>query len=155
MDERLYEDKLDGEISPERYKAKHVEFRIRIKKLEEQSAPPSQDEEAAKKRAISIVRLTQNAAVEFAKIERVQNRRQIIIELFDTIQLSADSLSVNLNKFVTYTNHKIGESMEILETAKTNNRIGTKNQNNRGLENKNDLKNEVYPIWQPLVGLLR
>ena len=65
MDEMLYDDKLTGEISPERYQKKHETFVSEIKELEKQKGSISQEYKKKYLEGVTVIELTQTAKARF------------------------------------------------------------------------------------------
>jgi hypothetical protein len=79
MDEMLYDDKLIGDISAERYREKHEAFMSEIKQLSEQKGGMSQDYEERYMEGITLIELTQSAKQQFIDEEvEIDEKRTIL-----------------------------------------------------------------------------
>jgi len=98
MDEELYDDKLSGEITKERYLPKHEQFMADKKMtIEELTKLESTDTEQNKK-AMTILELSQKAA-DIYDSRTNDEKREILIELFSKMTANGNSVSVTLTDF--------------------------------------------------------
>ena len=98
MDEELYDDKLSGEISKERYLPKHEQLMAdKQAALAELDKVDSADSEQNQK-SMTILELSQNAATIYEKRSN-DERREILIELFSKMTANGNSVSVTLTDF--------------------------------------------------------
>ena len=65
-------------------------------------------------KAISILKLTQEAASFFKQLESVQEKRAILLELFESMTANADGVSVHYTPFVAAVANKTKLTKEIL-----------------------------------------
>jgi site-specific DNA recombinase len=111
MDINLYDDKLSGEISQERYEAKHEQFIAEIaeltKRLNMQDAMLAQRLE----QKLVLLELSQKAAELYRK-KSPEGKRLIISKLFKDLTIKGGILSV------TYTNFARAIAENVLETRK-------------------------------------
>jgi site-specific DNA recombinase len=111
MDERLYDDKLADDISPEKYAEKHAVFVSQ--KAELRQRLDAIDKAASKRldHALVLLELSQKAA-QIYTTRSPQQKRLIITKLFKNIQLDNDVLSVNYTEFAQ------AIAQNVLETRK-------------------------------------
>lgn len=98
MDEGLYDDKLAGDISAEKYAEKHDDFAARKEELEKQLR--SIDTSLANRldQVLVLLELSQKAAQIYSK-KTPQQKRLIITKLFKNLTFEGESLSVNFTNF--------------------------------------------------------
>lgn len=119
MDEMLYDDKLNGDISTERYREKHEAFMSEIKELSEQKGGMSQDYEERYMEGITIIELTQTAKQQFIDKEvEIDEKRTILTELFEKMVLRDGFVSVKYTKLAQAIARKSAQSREILAYGK-------------------------------------
>lgn len=82
-------------------------------------------------------------------------KRSILTELFESVTLKDNSVSVKYTFFAESVAKRSRKTKEIMEGQNMLNRTDKNYENNRGAINKKDLKNEIYPVWQPLMDELR
>ncbi len=117
MDSTLYDDKLAGEISKEKYDTKHAEFNelladYKLKKTKIESTALK----GMEKRAV-LLELSQKAA-EIYQNRTPEQKRVIIIELFRNITRNGDSVSVEYTNFCAAVAEKVRKTNKFLEGAK-------------------------------------
>lgn len=119
MDDMLYDDKLAGLISGERYQSKHESFISEINDLQKQKGGISQEYETKYMNGISEIELSQDAQRLFAD-ENISNddKRLILTKLFAGISLKDNSVSVTYTKLAQAIARNSGLSKEILGYAK-------------------------------------
>ena len=98
MDEELYDDKLAGEITKERYQPKHEQFMAEKQSIKEELAKIEGADTAQNKRSVTILELSQNAAEIYDDINN-DEKRLILIELFTNMTANGNSVSVTLTDF--------------------------------------------------------
>ncbi len=118
MDEMLYDDKLAGAISSERYQTKHEAFVSEINGLKQQKGGLSQEYEDKYMNGISVIELSQDAKSQF-KDENIENdqKRLILTKLFERISLKDNSISVKYTKLTNAIARKSVQTREILANA--------------------------------------
>lgn len=111
MDINLYDDKLSGDISQERYEEKHEQFVKEIKELSEKLS--QQDSLLAQRleQKLVLLELSQKAA-EIYENKSPEAKRLIISKLFKNLTIKRGILSV------TYTNFARAIAENVLETTK-------------------------------------
>lgn len=119
MDEMLYDDKLSGEISSDRYKQKHQAFASEIKDLTDQLGGISKEYVDAYMDGISIIELSQVAKAQFVdETIDADDKRTILTKLFESMTVKDNFVSVTYTKMAQAIAHKSSESWEILAYAK-------------------------------------
>ena len=95
------------------------------------------------------MKLTQTAKDEYLDSDTPsETKRTIVTELFETVTLKDNSVSVKYTFFAESVAKRSRKTKEIMEEQNMLNRTDKNNENNRGEINKKDLKNEIYPVWQ-------
>lgn len=151
MDDMLYDDKLAGDISKERYEAKHKDIQEQLQTAKDDLLIADTTVAQRHDEAISLIKLTQTAKDEYlgADMSR-EEKRSILTELFESVTLKDNSVSVKYTFFAQSVAKRSSKTREILGGVNMFNRTDENDQNNRGEFNKKDLKNEIYPVWQGL-----
>ena len=147
MDEALYDDKLAGVITQERYEAKHESFMNEIETLELAMASFDSTVSERKRRGIYMLELSQRAAKYYDEKDD-DEKRQILIELFENIMFKNDAVSVSLKDRAELIAKYSSKTRELLGTRKSNDRTFTNSENNRGQNNEKSTENVLYPLWQ-------
>jgi len=114
MDETLYDDKLSGEISKERYAEKHKQFMSQKANVESQLA--SIDETMSKRleQRLVILELSQKAADLYAK-KTPEQKRLIISKLFEKLSLKGGDISVKYSAFAEAIAEKVQITRDLME----------------------------------------
>jgi site-specific DNA recombinase len=149
MDEMLYDDKLVGDISRERYAAKHADILKQIEQLKDEALVAETTSVDRHKQAIDLIQLTQNAKDEFLN-ENLTNdaKRTILTELFESAVYEANSISVRYTSFVESIAKRSQESRQILKEDMMLNRTNKKDLTHRGHYVENYQLSLLRPIWQ-------
>ena len=149
MDDMLYDDKLAGDISKERYEAKHKDIQEQLQTAKDDLLIADSTVAQKHDEAISLIKLTQTAKDEYldADMSR-EEKRSILTELFESATLKDNSVSVKYTFFAKAVSKKSSITKEIIRSKNLLNRTDKNDENNRGKINKIDLKNEIYPVWQ-------
>jgi DNA invertase Pin-like site-specific DNA recombinase len=118
MDEMLYDDKLSGEVSIERYKEKHTAFQEEIDELKNKLGGVDEAYKAKYMEGISIIELTQVAKKQFLD-PNIDNddKRSILTKLFESITLENNSVSVKYTKLAQAIARKSGQTRRIYANA--------------------------------------
>lgn len=113
MDERLYDDKLSDDISPEKYAEKHTEF-VR-QKAELRQRLEAIDKSAGQRldHVLVLLELSQKAA-QIYPTRSPEQKRLIITKLFKDIQLDNDILSVSYTDFAQTIAQNVLETRKII-----------------------------------------
>lgn len=114
MDDLLYDDKLSGEVSLERYKDKHDAFRREISELRDKLGGIDEEYKDKYMEGISIIELSQVAKDQFLD-NKVENdeKRDILTKLFENISLEDGLLSVKYTKLAQAIARKSGQTRRI------------------------------------------
>lgn len=149
MDDMLYDDKLAGDISKERYEAKHKDIQEQLQTAKDDLLIADTTVAQRHDEAISLIKLTQTAKDEYldADMSR-EEKRSILTELFESATLKDNSVSVEYTFFAKAVSKKSSITKEIIRSKNLLNRTDENDENNRGKISKIDLKNEIYPVWQ-------
>ena len=110
MDSELYDDKLAGEISKDIYAQKHELFKAEMKLLQDQQVGLGEAQRLRFDHGLSILELAQRAPELYAR-KTPDEKRRIITELFQSITVKEDSVSVTntaLTRIIANNNLKTG-----------------------------------------------
>lgn len=119
MDNMLYDDKLAGLISAERYQEKHGAFVSELKSLEKQKGGISQQYEEKYMKGISEIELSQDAKRLFADTNVTNDEKRVILtKLFKKISLKNNIVSVTYTKLAQAIASNSGQTKEILGYAR-------------------------------------
>lgn len=147
MDETLYDDKLAGDISKERYEAKHAQLMTEKTNLLDQLDKLESSQKADFEGGLTILELSQKAADMYA--EKVPEQKRVIItELFENLTTNGDTLSVTFTKFTQAIAKKTEETVQFLQGQKVANRTFKKTSATSVSEGNSELINQLRPIWQ-------
>ena len=149
MDEMLYDDKLSGEITRERYDTKHAEIIKQTEQLNDEVLVAEATSIDKHKQAIDLIQLTQNAKDEFLS-ENLTNdaKRTILTELFESAVYETNSISVKYTDFVESIAKRSQESKRILKEEIMLNRTNKKDLVYRGHNVENSQLELLCPVWQ-------
>ncbi len=117
MDESLYDDKLAGDISPEKYAEKHADFTARTEELEKQLRSIDTSLESRLDQVLVLLELSQKAAEIYAK-KTPQQKRLIITKLFKNLTFEGESLSVSFTNFAQRIANNSEKTRQILGGTK-------------------------------------
>lgn len=117
MDSRLYDDKLAGDITKERYEEKHAVFEAQIKDLAQKKAEAESGANSTLESSISILKLSQNAATIYTK-KTPEQKRVIITKLFSSISARDGIISVTYTDFAKAIAEKVEITHQILGSEK-------------------------------------
>ena len=149
ISETLYDDKLAGEITKERYEAKKADIQKQLMELHDQLEIAATTTQEVHEDAVEIIELTQHAKAQYTDTNMGNDaKRTILTKLFDEIVYIGGSVSVKLSSLAESIAKRSDETRQIMETQKVLNQTAKSNEINRGQESKIDLKNEIYPAWQ-------
>ena len=152
MAEMLYDDKLAGEITKERYDAKKADIQKQLTELRDQLGVAAATAQEVHEDAVEIMELTQHAKPQYTDADMGNDaKRTLLTKLFDEIVYASNSVSVKLSFLAESIAKRSDETRQIMETQKVLSKTAERNENNRGEINKKDLKNEIYPVWQGYV----
>jgi len=149
MAEMLYDDKLAGEITKERYDAKKADIQKQLTELRDQLDLAAVTTQEIHENAVDIIELTQQAKAQYTDSDMGNDaKRTILTKLFDEVVYMSGSVSVKLSFLAESIAKRSEETRQIMETQKVLNQTTQNDDFNRGLKSKTDLKNEIYPAWQ-------
>lgn len=109
MDDSLYEDKLSGEISSDKYKTKHEEFMAQKEGLASQLDSIDMSVGSRLEHRLVLLELTQKAA-EIFKTRTTEQKRLIITKLFSKLYYEGDAVSVEYTEFAKIIAEKVQET---------------------------------------------
>ena len=114
MDDNLYDDKLSGLISNERYEVKHEQFMIEKASIEDQLSKIDSEINERMEQRLSILELTQKAAEIYSR-KAPEQKRLIISKLFSSLTIKSGQLSVKYSKFVLAISNRVQKTTNLLE----------------------------------------
>jgi site-specific DNA recombinase len=114
MEETLYDDKLSGEITKERYEEKHEHFIKQQSDIEDQINQIDRSIGDRLEQRLVILELSQKAASIYAS-KPPEQKRLIISKLFANLSLQAGSLSVNYSKFAEAIAKRVQKTSNLME----------------------------------------
>lgn len=117
MDEMLYDDKLAGEISKERYAEKHKLLMDQKADMESQLTKIDETIGEQLKRRVVLLELSQKAADLYAR-KTPEQKRLIISKLFEKVSLKGGVLSVKYSKFAESIAEKVEKTRKLMEDQK-------------------------------------
>lgn len=147
MDETLYDDKLAGDITKERYEAKHDQLMAEKASLIDQLDKLEEQQQSDFEGGLTVLELSQKAAGIYAS-KAPEQKRVIITELFEKLVSNGDTLSVTYTKFTNAIAKKTAETVQFLEGQKMANRTFEKALATSVSEGNSELINQLRPIWQ-------
>ena len=140
-----------GEITKERYEAKKADIQKQLTELRDQLDIAATTTQEVHEDAVEIMELTQHAKAQYTDADMGNDaKRTILTKLFDEIVYVGGSVSVKLSFLAESIAKRSDETRQIMETQKVLNQTAKNDEINSGQENKIDLKNEIYPVWQGL-----
>lgn len=117
MDDSLYDDKLAGNITQEKYDEKHAQFTQELEKLNEQLARLDRSSGRRLEHHLVLLELSQRAARIFTH-KSPEQKRLIVSKLFGTLTLRGGSLSVTYTNFAQAIAEKVVKTSKLMEDAK-------------------------------------
>lgn len=117
MDDSLYEDKLAGDITREKYKEKHEQY---MNQREELATRLGKTEQASSRRLeqqLVLLELSQKAAQLYPK-KTAEQKRFIVSKLFSELTISRGSLSVKYTDFVNVIAERVQITRNLMEMQK-------------------------------------
>lgn len=117
MDDCLYDDKLSGEITKERYTEKHEILMSEKTQVNQQLSKLESSLGVKLKQRFAVMELTQRAAQIYPN-KSPEQKRLILSKLFAEIRVSGGVISVNYTKFAEAIGHKIQQSTKLMEVPK-------------------------------------
>lgn len=149
MDEMLYDDKLAGDVTKERYEAKHIDIVEQLETAQDELLVADTTVESKHTDAIDLIELTQTALEQYMDEELTNDdKRTILTKLFDTIVYEGDSVSVNYRFLAQSIADRSLKTKEILQEEEMVNKT-IKNDPNNGGHSGEEIQNFLlFPIWQ-------
>lgn len=117
MDDNLYDDKLSGDITPDRYTEKHSAIVNELNLLEERLDNIDYLGSRRLERKLVLLELSQKAAELYPK-KTPEQKRLIITKLFDKLTYKDGVVSVNFTKFSQSIAQNVKLTHQILGGAK-------------------------------------
>lgn len=149
MDDMLYDDKLAGEITLERYEAKHKSILEQMQTVKDDLAVADSTTAQRHEEAIDLIKLTQTAKEEYLGSDMPSEaKRSILTELFESVTLKDNSISVKYTFFAESVAKRSRKTKEIIKERKMFNRTNKNDLNNRGQNMDNSQIELFYPVWQ-------
>ncbi len=144
MDDSLYDDKLSGDITKEKYLQKHHQIQQEIETMERALDGFEDDLAERKRRGVYLLELSQRAGL-YYKDKDEDEKRQVLLELFDTIVINNGEATVKMKRFLTGIAKASDETRSVLRTLKSSDRTTKNTPNNGGDE---AAYAAVRSIWQ-------
>ena len=146
MEEMLYDDKLAGLITPEKYLTKRQQLIHDKKELNDQLDGLEESSAMQAEYGIALLELSQKAAKIYPN-KSIEQKRLIMSEMFHSIALSGDVISVRLTNLAQVIAQKSQETTDKLSGPKGGEREMKNDQNNGGETKKTNLENEIRSSW--------
>lgn len=113
MDESLYDDKLAGDISQQKYLEKHAEFGKQKEELEQRLSGIDRSFGNRLDQTLVLLELSQKAASIYPK-KTPEQKRLIITKLFKNLTFDNDMLSVSFTSFTQAIAHNVQETRKLI-----------------------------------------
>lgn len=113
MDSQLYDDKLAGDITKEKYDEKHQQFVNQKAELENQRAKLDENKKKSLAQRLVLLELSQKAASLY-QTKTPEQKRLIITKLLSNITSNDDSVSVSYTKFANVIAQNVLKTKEII-----------------------------------------
>jgi len=117
MDDALYDDKLSGDISKERYTEKHDHLMAQKSEILTQIASLDDSMRNRLEQRLTILELSQKAAELYAK-KSPEQKRLIISKLFEKLTIKGGVLSVKYSRFAETIADKVQKTTNLMEVQK-------------------------------------
>jgi hypothetical protein len=114
MDETMYDDKLSGEITKERYEEKHEHFMTQRAELEQRLGEIDAEMSERLELRLVILELSQKAASLYAR-KSPEQKRLIISKLFEKLSLQGGFVSVKYSKFAEVIANNVQKTLILME----------------------------------------
>ncbi len=147
MDEILYDDKLSGLITPEKYQFKHEGFMTDLIELKGQIKGADEEVKRKYKEGISIIELSQEAA-EIYESQDIEEKRTILTKLFKKMLVKERLVSVKYTKLANAIATKSEETRVYMRTLNLDNRTAKKDPINRGLTEHEIALRSIWQGWR-------
>jgi site-specific DNA recombinase len=149
MEDMLYDDKLAGDITQERYESKRVDIQKQLQDLQDELLIAGTTIAQKHNEAIDLIKLTQHAKEEYLD-ENLSNdeKRTILTKLFKSIVYINNSISVTYSFLADSIALKSKETREIMAVQNIVNQTNKKDPNNGGRSVDNLQLALLRPVWQ-------
>jgi hypothetical protein len=117
MNETLYDDKLSGEITKERYTEKHEQLMAQKSELVTQITDFDNSMSERLEQRLVILELSQKAAELYVE-KTPEQKRLIISKLFEKLTIKGGALSVKYSKFTEAIADKVQKTSNLMEARK-------------------------------------
>ena len=117
MNETLYDDKLSGEITKERYTEKHEQLMAQKSEIVTQITDFDNSMSERLEQRLVILELSQKAAELYVK-KTPEQKRLIISKLFEKLTIKGGVLSVKYSKFAEAIADKVQKTSNLIEVRK-------------------------------------
>jgi site-specific DNA recombinase len=146
MEETLYDDKLSGLISPEKYLTKRQQLIQEKNELDDQLSRLDESSELRTEYGMTLLELSQKAAKIYAN-KPAEQKRLIMSEMFHSSSASGNVVSVKLTKLAQAIAEKSQETNDKLNGPKDDERETKNDPDNSGDEGHSDIENELQSSW--------
>ena len=149
MDEMLYDDKLTGDISKDRYETKHSDIAKQLEDTHDELLVADVTTDNNHRDAVDLIELTQTALNQYLD-EELNNdgKRTILTKLFDEIVYEGNFVSVKYRFLAQSIANRSLKTKEILEDSEMLNQTTKKDPNDRGQSVEKSTQELLFPIWQ-------
>ena len=113
MIESLYDDKLAGEISKEKYENKKSELSLQKRAIEQQIEKNELDASTSLESRINVLKLSQKAPLIYQQCD-ADEKRLILSKLFNRITMKGGQISVEYTSFVKAIAYRVVRTNQIL-----------------------------------------
>jgi site-specific DNA recombinase len=117
MDDSLYDDKLAGDISPEKYKEKHAQLAEQKEDLMKQLDKVDRKTGRRLEQQLVLLELSQKAAMLYPN-KSPEQKRFIVSKLFSELTIKSGSLSVKYTNFTSLVAEKVQITRNLMEAQK-------------------------------------
>jgi hypothetical protein len=149
MEEVLYDDKLAGDITRERYESKKADINKQIEDLSDELFVDDTVTVNKHEEAIDLIELTQTAYEQYTDSEMVNDqKRSILTKLFDSVTYMNNSVSVKYSFLAESIAKRSQESRIKQGGVNMLNQTNKKDLNDRGQSVENFENSEIFPVWQ-------
>lgn len=149
MEDMLYDDKLAGDITVERYESKRRSIEEQIQLTRDELSVADATSASKHHEAIDLIKLTQTAKDQYLADEMPNDaKRSILTELFESVTLKDNSISVKFSFFAESIARRNAKTKEIKEDEDMSNRANKNDPTNGGQIVQGNSPLAFYPIWQ-------
>ena len=149
MDETLYDDKLAGDVSRDRYETKHTDIVKQLEEAHDELLIADTTTYSKHKDAIDLIELTQAALDQYLDDNLTNDAKRIVLtKLFDEITYEGQAVSVKYRFLAQSIAKRSLQTKEILKEEDVLNQTTKNNLVNRGRSGENIENSLLFPIWQ-------